>query len=161
MIVKLSMVVCSYFLLVSTAHAETWKVMEIKCGTAPLTDAKKCNRDGEAGSELEIIVNPSTQKAQITVTKNSGEYFSNVSIVPDSCSVIDGSNWICKDEIRSSPKASIQIEMIKTYGMRHGHYFYELTGGSPPNYYTSSISGWRYWAYRLGVLGLKSAELYD
>jgi len=37
-------------------------VMEIACGSTPLTDAKKCSDERTAGSELEIIVNPTTQK---------------------------------------------------------------------------------------------------
>jgi hypothetical protein len=75
--------------------------------------------------------------------------------------VVDVINWTCTDEIRSAPTAAIQIEMIEKYGMQHGHYYQTLTGGSPPHYYTSSISGWRYWAYRGGVLSLKEAEQYD
>lgn len=147
--------------LTSAANAGS-AVMEIACGSIPLIDdTKKCSDERTAGSELEIIVNPTTQKVQISVIKNSGKYFSNSTTILEKCSVVDVSNWTCTDEIRSAPTASIQIEMIKKYGMQHGHYYHTLTGGSPPHYYTSSISGWRYWAYRGGLLSLKEAEQYD
>jgi hypothetical protein len=146
--------------LVATASAGS-RVMEIACGSTPLTDAKKCSDERTAGSELEIIVNPSTQKVQISVTKNSGKYFGDVTTVLEKCSVVDISNWICTDEIRSGPSATVKIELIEKYGMQHGHYYQTLTGGLPPHYYTSSISGWRYWGYRAGLLSLERAEEYD
>lgn len=144
-----------------TAASAGSTVMEIACGSNPLTDAKKCSDERTAGSELEIIVNPTTQKVQISVTKNSGKYFGNITTILEHCAVVDVSNWTCTDEIRSAPSASIQIEMIEKYGMQHGHYYQTLTGGSPPHYCTSSISGWRYWAYRAGILNLKTAEEYE
>lgn len=145
----------------ATAASAGSTVMEIACGSIPFTDAKKCSDERTAGSELEIIVNPNTQKVQISVTKNSGNYFSNSTTILQHCSVVDVSNWICTDENRSAPGAAIQIELINSYGTQHGHYYHSLTGGSPPNYYTSSITGWRYWAYRLGLLSLTAAEQYD
>jgi hypothetical protein len=151
------------FLIIAYNHAANASslIMEISCGSTPLTDAMKCADERTARSELEIIVNPTTQKVQISVTKNSGNYFNLRPTILDNCSVVDMSNWICTDEIRSAASASVQIELINHYGMHHGHYYQTLTGGSPPHYYTSSISGWRYWAYRAGFLSLKTAEEYD
>jgi hypothetical protein len=76
-------------------------------------------------------------------------------------SVVDAQNWSCTDVSRSAATAAYQIEMINTYGMLRRHYHHSLTGGEPPHYYTSSISGWRYCAYRAGLLSLKTAEDYD
>lgn len=145
----------------ATAASAGSTVMEIACGSTPLTDAKKCSDERTAGSELEIIVNPTTQKVQISVTKNSGKYFGNITSILERCSVVDASNWTCTDENRSAPNATIQIELINKFGMQHGHYYHALTGGLPPHYFTSSISGWRYWAYRAGLLSLAVAEQYD
>ena len=136
-------------------------VLEIDCGTSPFTEQKKCAGERAAGAELEIIVNPSTQKVQISVTKNSGHYFGNVSFFLEHCSVVDASNWLCKDENRSAPNAQVQIELMNEYGMHNGHYYHSLTGGLPPHYYHSSISGWRYWAYQIGLVDLDTAESYD
>jgi hypothetical protein len=138
----------------TSALSAEWKVLEIDCGSKPLTGDKKCAKDLSVGSELEIIVNPATQKVQITVSRNSGKYFDNVSIIPEKCSIVDENNWTCSDDIPS-------VKMFKKYGMRHGHYYYELTGGAPPDYFTSSISSWRYWAYWLGIMKLQTAEAYD
>jgi hypothetical protein len=145
----------------SSAASAGSAVLEISCGGTPLTNAMKCSTQETAGSELEIIVNPATQKVQISVTKNAGNYFDLSASILKDCSVVDMQNWVCNDDIRSSPTASMQIELLRKYGMRHGHYYHSLTGGAPPHYYTSSISGWRYLAYRLGILSLKTAEDYD
>jgi hypothetical protein len=153
----------AFVIIVSSPAANAGSlVMEISCGSTPLTDAKKCANERTAGSEIEIIVNPTTQKVQISVTKNSGDYFNLRPSILDNCSVVDAQNWICSDDIRSAPAANVvQIELIRKYGMHHGHYYHTLTGGPPPHYYTSSISGWRYWAYRTGILSLKAAEEYE
>jgi hypothetical protein len=138
----------------TAAFSAEWTVLEIDCGTIPLTTDKKCAAESIVGSELGIIVNPTTQRVQITVSRNSGKYFENASIIPEKCSIVDEHNWICSDGIPS-------VQMFKRYGMRHGHYYYELTGGAPPDYFTSSISGWRYWAYWLGAMTLRTAEAYE
>lgn len=121
----------------------------------------KCTNEGVAQSELEIIVNVATQKVQISVTKNSGNYFNLTPTILDNCSVVDAQNWVCSDDVHSAPIANVQIALLRRYGMHHGHYYHTLTGGSPPHYYTSSVSGWRYWGYRIGILSLKTAEEYD
>jgi hypothetical protein len=155
-------ILAAFIIIVSSPAANAGSlVMEISCGSTPLSDDKKCADTRTVASELEIIVNPSTQKVQISVTKNSGNYFNLSPTILDNCSVVDMQNWICSDELRSTPAASVQIELIRKYGMHHGHYYHTLTGGPPPHYYTSSISGWRHWAYRAGILSLKAAEEYD
>jgi hypothetical protein len=84
-------------------------VLEIDCRTIPLTEQKQCANERTAGAELEIIVNSSTQKVQISVTKSNGRYFGNVSFILEHCSIVDARNWRCKDENRSAPNASGQI----------------------------------------------------
>jgi hypothetical protein len=49
-------------LAATPALSAEWKVLEIDCGSKPLTGDKKCAKDRIVGSELEIIVNPTTQK---------------------------------------------------------------------------------------------------
>ena len=66
--------------LTSAANAGS-AVMEIACGSIPLIDdTKKCSDERTAGSELEIIVNPTTQKVQISVIKN--KIVGNISVTP-------------------------------------------------------------------------------
>jgi hypothetical protein len=43
------------------------------------------------------------------------------------------------------------------YGMIHGCYYRSLTGGGPPEYYTSSISGLTFWELHYGVISLPKA----
>lgn len=135
-------------------------VTELKCGSASLDENHKCSNIQKVGSDFEILVNATTQKVQITITKNAGDWYVT-SMILENCSVVDLNNWMCKDETRSKPGAPFQIEIINTYAMHRGHFYRSLTGGAPPHYYSSGVSGWRRLAMQNGFLTPEQAQAYE
>ncbi len=49
-------------------------------------------------------MNPSTQKVQITITRNDGNWLVKL-IFLDSCSIVDARNWKCRKEL-------VRMEMV-------------------------------------------------
>jgi hypothetical protein len=48
--------------------------------------------------------------------------------------------------------------MVRDYGMIRGRFYTSLTGGAPPDCYTSSISGFAFWAINYGFITWSLSE---
>jgi hypothetical protein len=128
----------------------TSRVLEVHCVHDTGLDVnQRCTEIERSGAELEIKVNASTQKVLISIVKNDGDWFIR-DILLDMCSVVDGSNWRCHDKPIGTPGQLMY--MITEYGMAHGRYYKTLTGGAPPDYYTSSISSLTFWELHYGLI---------
>jgi hypothetical protein len=137
------------FNLAGCDDASIARVLEIRCVQNTGFDlANLCLKPWRAGAELGINVNVPAQKVQITVLKNDGNWWVK-DLILDHCIVINSNNWKCT---RAMGKP-----LVEEYNMLHGRYFHSLTGGSPPDYYTSSISGWIFWAHFFGIVNIRRA----
>jgi hypothetical protein len=56
---------------------------------------------------------------------------------------------------------SPEFRISYLYGMMHGRYYKSLTGGDPPHFYTSGISGLAYWAWQYGLISFPNALAWD
>ena len=115
------------------SNIQATRYLEVKCDGGLDAD-KKCEKALLPGSELEVRVNLTTQKVQITVTENDSTR-SLKDIILDNCSVVDGSNWKCENvsKIFDEP-------ITMTYGAVRGRYYESLVHRTPPNFNTSSVS---------------------
>jgi hypothetical protein len=152
--------ICSALVLTNLAacddlpDAASSRVLEIHCGQNTGFDADKlCLRPDRPGAELEVRVNANTQKVQISILKNDGNWFLK-NFILDNCSVVDAGNWKCTE---TTGKQDGPIYMVREYGMLHQRYYTSLTGGGGADYYTSSISGFGFWALHYGVITLPTA----
>jgi hypothetical protein len=109
---------------------------------------KLCTNPERPGAELEIRVNANSQKVQISIVKNDGDWRIKDFIL-DKCSVVDARNWKC-DETTGNPGGPIY--MVNDYGMVRGRFYMSLTGHGPPDYYSSSVSGLAFWALHYGLI---------
>jgi hypothetical protein len=119
----------------------------------PFDYDRLCLKPDRFGAELEFRVNTTTEKVQIIVVKNDGNWWVGDQIL-DNCSVVDDSNWTCS-ETTGTPGGPIHV--VEAYGMSRGRYYRSLPGGGPPNYYTSSISGETFWALNDGSISVLTA----
>jgi hypothetical protein len=75
----------------------------------------------------------------ITIVKDDGNWWAGIKdLLLDNCSVVDEFNWKCR-ETNGKPEGPFYV--VNDYAMVHGRYYHSLTGGGPPEFYTSSISG--------------------
>jgi len=133
----------------SSVHSTN--VLEIKCKANDLFDAeKRCNNFSSVGATFKITVNTSTQQVLFDVTKTDGNW-SNGAFLLDSCRVVDASNWECirTDHINN---VLLKADYVLRVGMTKGQFYRSYTGGDGPDFYSSGLSGWRYWAVYLGIL---------
>lgn len=126
-------------------------VLEIKCKANDLFDAgKRCNNFAGVGASFKITVNTSTQQVLFDVTKTDGNWAQGAFLL-DSCRVVDASNWECirTDHINN---VLLKADYVLRVGTLKGQFYRSYTGGSGPDFYSSGLSGWRYWAVYLGIL---------
>jgi hypothetical protein len=133
-------------------------ILEVKCETNTGFDQdKRCLRPVRTGADLEIRINATTQKVQISIIKNDGNWWVKDSML-ENCSVIDATNWKCTMPW-GSPRGPVY--MLREYGMVRGQYYSSLTGGGGDDYYTSGISGLTYWALHYDLITLTDALKYS
>jgi hypothetical protein len=119
-------------------------VIEVKCKAyTGFNDDYQCLEVNRLGAELEIRVNENTQKVQISVLKNDGNYLLKDFLL-NKCSVVDTGNWKCTDGD------------IAEYGMVR-HRYYETLSAAGLDINTSSISGLTFWALHYGLLSEQDA----
>lgn len=129
-------------------------VLEVHClHDTGFDDAKLCLQPHRPGAELEIRVNAISQKVQITVRKNDGEWF-KTNLILDGCAVVDTGNWKCT-EVSGEPDSLMYV--VTERGMWHGRYYRSYTGCGPPNYYASSISGLTFWLVHFDFISVPTA----
>jgi hypothetical protein len=132
--------------------------IEVRCVTnTGFNDDKLCAKPDRLGAEIEVKVNVSAQKAQIAIVKNDGNWGIKDFILDD-CAMVDSRNWKCT-ETNGSPGGPIYV--VREWGMLHGRLYMSLTGGGPPNYYRSSISGLTFLALRYGMMDTRAALRID
>lgn len=135
------------------------RITLLKCDQTPLDGNYRCPRISRKGSEISLLVNPTTQKVQVTVIEPNGDFFPGTWIY-ENCSVVDANNWKCTD--RSTTGAGeFRMTMQTTRAMFRGHFYYTLTSSQPPEYYTSSVGGWRRWLVEAGLLSYQQAQEYE
>jgi hypothetical protein len=140
------------------SNTSTFHVLELKCANnTGFDDDQRCLKFERPGAELEITVNTNTQKVLISVVKNDGGWIVK-DFVLDQCSVVTAETWKCQI---GSEGGSSEFRYLTEYGMIHGRYYKSLTGGIPPNFYTSSISGLAYRAWQYGLISLPNAMKFD
>ena len=143
------------FLLLSSCEMPEQEVTVLKCGGTPLDENFRCPIVQRQGSELSFLINPATQKVQLTVIESNGDFLAGQNIL-DNCSVVDSHNWKCTDRFGNG-----QAQFVSTYGMFRGHFYYTITSPDPPNYYSSSVGGWRRLAVKYGVMSIADAQKFE
>jgi hypothetical protein len=133
------------------------EVLEIKCKiNSGLDQKKRCLEVDRPGAIMDVRVNSTTQAVQIVIIKNDGNWLDQ-SFILKSCNVVNTSNWECAQS-SFGKRGSIAegVEFILVWGMFDGR-LYRKFEGTPPNFYSSSISGWKYWAYKNSLIDLQAA----
>jgi hypothetical protein len=131
-------------------------VTVLRCEEEELDQNYRCQKIKKIGPDLEILINPTTQKVQITTMSDPGDWESQP-VFLDNCSVVDEQNWNCKIETKGTG-----FTIVDRYAMHHGHFYRSMKGtASPMGYYSSSLSGWRHFAFKYGFLSAREAQLYE
>jgi hypothetical protein len=131
-------------------------VLEIHCDQDTEFDNNKlCLKPNRPGAELAFRVNERTQKVLITIVKNDGSYFGGKDLFLEHCSIVDDLNWKCRDT--NGLPVSAPFYHQNDYAMVHGRYYHSLTGGGPPNFYTSSIKGLAFLGLYYGIINMRDA----
>jgi hypothetical protein len=131
-------------------------VLEIHCDQdTGFDNGRLCLKPNRPGAELAFRVNERTQKVLIRIIKDDGNYGGAKEFILDNCSIVDDTNWKCR-EANSRPETSPYYQ-VKDYAMIDGRYSHSLTGGGPPNFYTSSISGLQFLALHYGFTRMSAA----
>jgi hypothetical protein len=141
------------------SNTSTFHFLELKCTNDGFDDDQRCLKVYKPGAELEITVNKNTQKVLISAVKNDGSWIEKDYLLDD-CSVVTADTWKCEVEV-TPREAAPELRIYSIYRMMHGRYYWSLTGGGPPNFYTSSISGLAYWAWQYGLISLPNALAWD
>lgn len=130
----------------------TENVLEIKCKIDDGFDANHhCNHADKVGASFNIRINTWTQKVLFDVTRPDGNWFEGASIL-DNCKVVDAANWECTKEDKLGTTG-----LTSETGMIKGQFYRSYVGGIGPNFYSSGISGWRYWVVYLGIMSASQA----
>jgi hypothetical protein len=130
-------------------------VLEIHCDQdTGFDDDKLCLKPNRPGAELSFRVNERTQKVLITIVNNDGNW-GNKNLFLEHCSVVDAENWKCR-ETNGLPESSPYYQ-VNDFAMIDGRYYQSLTGGGPPDFYTSSISGLTFLAVHYGFIRMSAA----
>jgi hypothetical protein len=145
--INLLLCACTPFSGESSKHSLT----ELRCEEATLDENNKCSNVTRTGADLEIIVNPTSQKVLIAITRDDGNWGIK-SVILDNCAVVDASNWRCSQRYG-------QVEYEDA--MFQGRYYRVPSSGSSPHICTSSVSGWRRWALLHNILSPRTAQEYD
>jgi hypothetical protein len=145
--------------MLAGCDANDRRITLLKCDQTPLDENFKCPNIVKKGSDLGVLVNASTQKVQITTLESNGDFFPGTRIY-ENCSVVDLNNWKCTEN-SATGSGQFKMTMNNTYGMFRGHFYYTLESNQPPEYYTSSVGGWRRWMVEAGMLTYKQAQQYD
>jgi hypothetical protein len=118
---------------------------------------------GYVGTDLELLVSVESQRVQVTVLENVG-IFAVKSFFLNRCDAVDADNWTCDNSAYSGEviTASVAPEIISNRcGMHHGHYYHVYRARTQPDFYETSVSGWRRLGLKNGVLTPEQAYSYE
>ena len=113
-------------------------VVEVACDGSWIGE-RVCKGILKARSRLSFAINPLTNSVSFTVEKNEGDWYSESALYKD-CAIVDSDNWECTTGTNE-----------KT-GMFDGQY--RRRGEGTFSYDVHGVSGWRYWAARVGITEL-------
>jgi hypothetical protein len=136
----------------------TKRILEIKCINDDLFDgAKRCNTVArvQPGTVMDVTVNTTTQHILVEVVESTEGW--DRAFILDHCAVVSAKNWRCLSESKIGFTEATATVVRNEFGMIQGRFYRSYTSKDPPNFYSSSISGWQYWGYRTGLLSLNDA----
>jgi hypothetical protein len=142
------------FLALAGCDANDRVVMVLKCDQTALDKDFRCPVIARKGSDLSLLVNPATQKVQITTVESNGDFFPGSWIYD--CSVVDMNNWKCIDNSVSGT-GQFKMTMSHTYAMNRGpsihasRGWFSRTQPIPRQYGQSRFTG--------AALGLEALEV--
>jgi hypothetical protein len=129
--------------------ASTTTVLEAKCKVnESFNEEKRCITFAGAGATFALTVNTTTQQVLLEVTKSDGNWFMGAYFL-DGCKVVDARNWECTDKTTFTGGSWTQL-----YGTVNGQFYRSFTStgtSTGADFYSSGISGWRYWLVYLGL----------
>ncbi len=116
--------------------------LEVKCAPGTSFDADYgCTQPNfTQGALLKLFPDKGSQKVLIKVEKRDNNWLTN-ELYLKNCDVISDDQWRC-------PISHGETE--RTYAVTNGTYYSTLIGGAPPDFYTTSISGWRLFLVNIG-----------
>jgi hypothetical protein len=135
------------------------RIIEIKCVNDDLFDsAKRCNEvaKNQPGTTMDLTVNMSTQHVLFEVVGDNPEGWDKAFIL-DHCAIVNNNSWKCVSESKLGFTAEAAALIRSEFGMLQGRFYRSYTSKDPPNFYSSSISRWQYWGYRIGLFPLSEA----
>jgi len=135
------------FLLLLSGCDGAIRVQELECnGEWALNYV--CKGKINPTRQLRFLINPQTENIAMIVDNPKSALSANAKIYA-SCKIINSDNWEC-DHSRYDKSGEGTVDIIK---MLDGEYFsnFGTTFGSSEKY---GLSGWRYWAYRTGIVDL-------
>lgn len=117
--------------------------LEVKCSPGTSFDADfQCTQPGfSQGALLRVFPERTSQKVLIKIEKRDDNWLTN-ELYLKNCDVISDEQWKC-----TIPHG----EMERTYAVSNGTFYSSLIGGPPPDFYTTSISGFRLFLLNIGA----------
>ncbi len=134
---------------------DTTDYLQVKCEAGSDLKLKPiaCERADQPGALLRFTVNRSANTVFMDVIENNSQFLGAWFFL-DRCKVASFDNWKCGD---TSTGQKIDSE----YGVIDGRYYQSTTGGNSLNFYTASLHGLPMYAYRYGLVSLKTAIEWD
>jgi hypothetical protein len=148
-----------FFIFYALPAKTSKRVMEIKCVNDDLFDsAKRCNEvaKNQPGTVMDLTVNTSSQHVLIEVVGDNPEGWDRAFIL-DHCAIVNSNNWKCVSESKLGLTMETATLTRSEFGILQGRFYRSYTSKDPPNFYSSSISGWQYWGYWSGLFSLSEA----
>jgi hypothetical protein len=142
-------------LLAGCGESSSTRVQEVYCAenSGGLDANKLCVNPDRPGDEVEIDTDAAAQSVRISVLKSDDHSLLTELSLRD-CAITDRQNWTCKLIAHGNPGEPNYVG--SEYGMMGGRY-YVRPDGLPGYYYTSSISGFPFWALRHGLIKWRRA----
>ena len=148
----------AFYVFYSLSITSSKRVLEIKWVNGDFFDSakKRCNEVAmvQPTTVLDLIVNTSTQDALVEVVETTEGW--DRAFILDHCAIVNSNNWTCVSESKLGFMAETATSVRTEFGVLQGRFYRSYTSKDPPNFYSSSISGWQYWGYWAGLFPFHS-----